>query len=367
MVEPAQASILVVDDEEPIRFLLGRFLEEQGYHCTVASSARQARERLKERPYALMLCDVLMPAESGLDLIKEVLPVIPDLAVLMATGLDDLRVATIALELGAYGYLIKPIEPDELIINVKNALYRRKLEIENRSYREGLEHAVLERTVRLQETVACLEQRERELQLAQEETIQRLARAVEFRDGETAEHVERMSRYSALLAGRLGWGPERCELVRLASSLHDIGKIGTPDEVLLEPGQFKPEAMSIIQQHPSAGYRILSGSKAELLRLAAVIAWTHHERYDGSGYPRALARDAIPIEGRIASIADVFDALTNKRPYKPAYPVDQAIEIMREGRATQFDPDLLDLFLGSMDDVLAIKARFIERTYSPAI
>lgn len=195
---------------------------------------------------------------------------------------------------------------------------------------------------------------------SQEETILRLARAAEYRDEETGEHVKRMSRHCALLFQRLGHAPERVELIRLASILHDVGKIGIEDRILLKPGSLTPQEFDIMKQHVDIGHRILAGSDSELLQLAATIVWTHHEKYDGSGYPRGLAGDSIPLEGRVAAIADVFDALTSNRVYRPAFPLDKALNTMREGRAKHFDLQLLDLFLDPIDDVLAIKGQHVD-------
>ncbi|MDQ3914386.1 MAG: HD domain-containing protein [Actinomycetota bacterium] len=220
---------------------------------------------------------------------------------------------------------------------------------------------VRERTGELSATIGKLEAAEKELRLAQEDTVERLSIAAEFRDDETARHVQRMSRYSALLASRAGEDAERAELVRIASVMHDVGKIGIPDSILLKPGKLTPEERRIMEQHSEIGYRILSGSRSEVLSLAATIAWTHHERIDGTGYPRKLTGDAIPLEGRIAAIADVFDALTSHKVYKKAFPLGQAVDIMREGRGSHFDAGLLDLFLGSIDEVIRIKERFADR------
>lgn len=349
------AEILIVDDEEPIRKILSRLLREHGHSCTLAKDSQEARALLEEKDFALMLCDVNMPGESGMDLIKHVLADCPSVAALMVTGLDSPSLANSALEAGAYGYVIKPFENNEILINVANALRRRKLEIENRAHRENLEEIVRARTSALQQSLSWLEHSQRELRLSQEETIQRLAIAAEFRDKSTAQHIQRMSRYCGLLACRAGLDRERCELIRIASPMHDIGKIGTPDYVLLKPGKFQPEEFDVMAQHSEIGYRILSGSDAELLNVAAVIAYTHHEKFDGSGYPRGLDGTSIPLEGRIAAIADAFDALTTKRVYKPAFSADQTISMMRSHRETHFDPELLDLFFESMDEVLAIR------------
>lgn len=356
----AQPHILIVDDEPPIRTMLARLLEGHGYACTLAADAAEARACLKATRFALILCDVNMPGESGLELVTHVLAEYQDTAAVMVTGLDNPQLATTALELGAYGYIIKPFEANEVLINVVNALRRRRLEIETRAHREQLEQTVLARTAELRRTVERLERAERDVRQSREETIKRLAIAAEFRDNLTAQHIQRMSQYCAILARRYGLDADRCELIRIASPMHDIGKLGTPDHILLKPGKITPEEFKIMAQHSDIGYRILAGSDAELLKLAATIAWTHHEKYDGSGYPRGLVGTVIPLEGRIAAIADAFDALTSRRAYKPAYAIDQTVDLMRERRASHFDPELLDLFLGDLDEVIAIRQRYAD-------
>ncbi len=351
------ANILIVEDEDATRRLLGRLLEGYGYTCTLAADAQEARRQLGKQEFALILCDVNMPGESGLDLVRQILKEYPQTAAVMVTGLDDPQLANMALESGAYGYILKPFETNEILINIANALRRRRLEIENQAHREHLEQMVRERTAELRQAITRLQGAEQSLRLSQEETVQRLAIAAEFRDNATAQHIRRMSHYSALLARRYGLPDERCELIRIASPMHDIGKIGTPDHILLKPGLFTPEEFDAITRHTEMGYRILEGSDSELLRLAATIALTHHEKFDGSGYPKGLVGEAIPLEGRIVAVADAFDALTTKRVYKPAFPPDQAMDIMRQQRGTHFDAALLDTFLASMDEVLLIKSQ----------
>ncbi len=353
----AKARLLIVDDTQEARAYLCGLLEVNGYICVPVASAAEARGLLPQQAFELALCDVNMPGESGLSLVRHILVNHPDTATIMVTGMDDPRIANVALEQGAYGYVIKPLEPNEVLINVANALRRRKLELESRAHTEKLEEEVRARTAELRETIARLEQTERALRQTQEEAIQRLVMAAEFREKGTPWHIQRMSRYCALIAARVGWANERCELVRLASTMHDIGKIGTPDEIVFKPGGFTLEETRVMQQHTEIGRRILSGS-AELLTVASTIAWTHHERFDGSGYPRGLAGEAIPLEGRIATIADAFDAITTRRAYKQALPVEQAVDVMRVGRARHFDPQLLELFTGSMDEVLAIRRQY---------
>ena len=354
-------NILVVDDEEPIRRLLAYLLQSHGYKVECAADAREAREKLDAQPYALMLCDVNMPGESGMDLVRAILSAHKDTAAIMVTGLDSSILANAALEVGAFGYIVKPFESNEVLIDVANALRRRRLEVENRLHRENLEDIVRTRTVALQQALEWLERSEKELRLSREETIQRLAIAAEFRDNATAQHIQRMSHYCELLARKAGLTPERCDLIRTASPMHDIGKIGTPDHVLLKPGKFTQEEFGVIAQHAEIGYKILGGSDAELLKVAAVIAYTHHERFDGTGYPRKLKGEAIPIEGRIAAIADAFDALTTQRVYKPAFELNHAIDLMLKHRGEHFDPALLDVFVSSMDELTRIHNQYADR------
>jgi putative two-component system response regulator len=361
-LEPTQVPrILVVDDEEPIRRVIARLLQRNGYETETASDADEAMRLLKEKDFALVLTDMDMPGTSGLDLITQIGAGFDDIATVMVTGMDDAELANSALEIGAYGYIIKPFEPNEILINVMNALRRRSLEIENRAHRLRLEQMVRDRTAELWEAIARLEKAEKNLRGSREETIQRLSIAAEFRDDETAQHIQRMSRYCGLLARKAGEDSERCELLRVASLMHDVGKIGIPDQILLKPGPLTSEERTIMEQHAEIGYRILAGSQSELLRLAAEIAWTHHEHVDGSGYPLGISSEEIPLEGRIAAIADVFDALSSDRVYKKAFPFGQAIDIMREGRGAHFDATLLDLFLDSMDEVLAIREQYADR------
>lgn len=354
------ANVLVVDDEEPVRRLEARLLTDSGYTCTTAADVSQACTKMQQEAFDLILIDVNMPRSSGLDLVRHAANEYPETATVMVTGVDDCTVANAALEMGAYGYLIKPFEPNELLINVANALRRRDLEAENQAQREQLERMVEARTVELRDAVARLRDSEKDLRSSQEETVIRLARAAESRDSDTGQHIHRMSRYCALLARRIGLSAERCEQIRLASILHDVGKIGIPDRILLKPGRLTPDEFSVVKQHVEIGYQTLAGSNSELLQLAATIAQTHHEKYDGTGYCLGLAGEAIPLEGRIAAIADVFDALASHRVYKPALPVAEVLCILKQGRGKEFDPQLVELFLDSVDEVLLIKDRYAD-------
>ena len=338
--------ILVVDDEETMREILFRILDAEGYSCRTVDSGQGAIDILRQETFALVISDINMPGMTGIELLHSIQQSFQDLAVIMVTAVDDRNVAVQTLELGAYDYVIKPFNRNEICISVANALRLRRLEIDNRRYSRELE--------------ALVEDRTRELRSSQEETILRLAKATEFRDNETAQHTVRMSHYCKLLAKKAGIPAALCERIRMASPLHDVGKVGISDTVLLKPGKLTAEEFETIKGHAEIGYRILSDSNSELLQLAAIIAWTHHEKYDGSGYPSGLAGEEIPVEGRIAAICDVFDALTSDRVYKKAMPTDEAFELLSTEKGKHFDPDLLDLFLTSKEEILSIRQAFAD-------
>jgi putative two-component system response regulator len=350
----AERSVLVVDDDAAIRRLIARIFERRELRCLEAEDARSALDLAEKLEFSLVTCDINMPGGSGLGLVREIRARYPDTAVVMVSGTGDPETAASASELGAFGYVIKPFDANALLIAADNALRRRDLEIENRQHRERLETLVTERTAELAATIDRLSRTEQALRDSQEEAIQRLAYAAEFRDPATGAHISRMSRISELLARQLGETEERAELIRIASPMHDIGKIGVSDEILRKSGTLTKVEMDEMKRHPTIGGEILAGSDSELLRLGASIALTHHERWNGTGYPRELSGTGIPLEGRIVAIADVFDALTSERSYKPAFEVDRAIAMMTEERGNHFDPDLLDVFISVTDEVVEV-------------
>ncbi|MEA2468409.1 MAG: cyclic di-GMP phosphodiesterase [Thermoleophilaceae bacterium] len=316
----AETRVLLVDDDEQVLYILERILRTRGYACSPTSSAEAAQELLNRGSYDLVVCDVNLPGESGIDLVARALAEDPRMAALMVSGLDDVALADRALRIGAYGYVVKPFTANDLLMRVLGALTHR------------------------QRTFDASE----ELRLSREETIQRLCIAVEARDNDTALHIDAMSELCGRLAHEMGLPEERAELIRTASAMHDVGKIGVADRVLQKPGPLDPEERREMEQHAEIGYRIMAGSRSELLQIAATIAWTHHEKFDGSGYPRGLAGEDIPIEGRIAAVADVFDALTRDRVYRPRFSLEEAIAIMEDGRGAHFDPRVLDVFLATL-------------------
>jgi putative two-component system response regulator len=354
------AQLLIVDDDEALRRMEERVVREQGYSCDGACDASAVHERLRESSYELVLLDVNMPGESGMDLLADIRREHPEVAVLMVTGEDSMKLAMTAIELGAYGYLIKPVEAGELLINIANALHRRRAELENHRLVQRLRATVKESSDTLQEALQDLELSETKAWVSQAETIFRLARMVEFRDEETGHHLHRMSSYCQILAKQAGFSEERSELVRLASQLHDVGKVAVPDSILLKRGKLTPDEFEIIKTHAQKGYEMLADSTSKVVQLGAVIARTHHERWDGSGYPRGLADEDIPIEGRIAAVADVFDALTSDRVYRSALPVKSALQMMQDERGRHFDPTLLDAFMGAREEITEVRETYAD-------
>ncbi len=347
--------VLVVDDEDAVRRQLGRILERRGYEPVLVADVEHALAVIGGGDVDLVLCDVMMPGGSGIDLLHRLHDVGSHVPVVMVSGMSDPEFTDVALELGADGYVTKPFDPNQVLVAAASALRRARLERENREYRAHLEAMVVERTAALRDAVAEVQRANDQLRQSAELTINALAQAIEGRDVETGSHVVRVSRYTNLLAGKYGFDAAEAQMFGVASAMHDIGKIGVPDGILFKPGPFTAPEYDVIKQHPELGYQILAKSDQPLLATAASIARTHHERWDGTGYPHGLRGDAIPIEGRLAAVADVFDAIVCRRCYKPAYPVERALEIVRDARGTQFDPDVVEVFFANLDAVLDIR------------
>jgi putative two-component system response regulator len=347
--------VLIVDGEPAAQSALLDVLEGAGYRCDVAQDAHSARVLCAAEDFQLMITDVDLPDDGGLNLVEFVLAQSPRTATVTVLSEDQPELADRAIELGTYSYVIKPVTPNQVLLAARNALQRRKLELENRAHRETLEQIVRART-------AALERSATRLKLSREETVRRLSRAVEYRDEETGGHTERMSAYSALLAGKLGLDYES---IRIASPMHDVGKVALPDNLLLRPGALDAEERAEMERHTWIGYQILAGSGSALLELGATIALTHHEKWDGTGYPRQLSGSAIPMEGQVAAVADVFDALTSDRPYRKAFSLEETMDTMRQERGKHFDPRLVDIFFENVDQLVEIRDRHTSPLITP--
>jgi putative two-component system response regulator len=355
--------ILIVDDEPGNVLVLERLLEHAGYTEVHASTDPTQIEALYRsfQPDVILL-DLHMPVMDGFAVMERLSDLIDPgeyVPILVLTADATHKSKRAALEGGAKDFVTKPFDHAEVLARMGNLLETRALHARLRRQNDLLEGTVRDRTAELERAINRLELAERDLRLAQEETIHRLSLAAEFRDDETSRHIERMSRYCAILAERVGRDGEQTELLRIAAKMHDIGKLGIPDAILRKAGPLTPDEFEVMKAHTEIGYQILRGSESQLANTAAMLAWTHHEKIDGSGYPRGLRGAEIPVEGRIAAIADVFDALTTDRVYRNAFALPEALSIMRDGRGTHFDGDLLDLFFDSLDAVLAAKAELI--------
>jgi putative two-component system response regulator len=332
------ARILIVDHDEANVRLLARTLQNAGYdHVLTTTDSREARALyIRNRP-DLILLDLQMPEVDGYEVMEQLAQVAEAtyLPILVLTGDLDPAAKQRALSMGAKDFVYKPFDPIDVQLRIKTLLETRFLYLRVQSQNHILEAKVRERT--------------RALEDAQIEIIERLAMAAEFRDDNTGQHTERVGQTAALVAQQLGWSDAQVNLIRRAAPLHDVGKIGVPDQILLKPGRLTPEEFDVIRTHTAIGARILSGSRFPLLQMAEQIALAHHERWDGDGYTPGLKQDRIPLPGRIVAVADVFDALTQQRPYKPAWPLGDAFSEIDRQRGQQFDPRVAEAFLRVME------------------
>ncbi len=323
------AHILIVDDEEQIRRMLNRMLTRHGYDCTLSADAAEARKCLYGQSFDLVLCDVNMPGESGIELARHVGSEYEDTAVIMVTGVDDPEVADGAILAGVYGYMIKPLDVNEVAINVRNALRRRELEIANRNYLQNLEGLVKERTASLRNAL--------------EGIIQAMSLAVEARDPYTSGHQQRVSILSGAIAKEMVLSEDRIQGIRFAGMIHDLGKIAMPSEILSKPTRLTDIEFAHIKTHSQIGYDILKG--IEFPWPVAQVVYQHHERIDGSGYPNGLKGEEILLEARIMAVADVVEAMASHRPYRPALGMEKALEEISKNRGVIYDPEVVDACL----------------------
>ena len=338
------APILIVDNEPENCLLLSDILKDAGYRNVVtATDARTVVGLYALHRPGVIILDIQMAYIDGYELMHQMRLLDPSgfPPVLVLTEAQDRDVKLKALSTGAKDFLTRPVDPAEVIARTKNLLEIGMLHREMRDQNRILEEKVRERT--------------RELQDSQIEVVYRLARACERRDQETGDHIMRMSRYSACLAKGLNLPPEECDLIRHASPMHDIGKIAIPDSILLKPGPLTEDEWAIMRVHAEIGAEMLADGTSDLVRAGQVIALTHHERWDGTGYPSAMTGDAIPLYGRICALADVFDALTSRRVYKAAWPLVRAVEEVRRKSGHHFDPALVAAFDRVLPEMTAIK------------
>ena len=365
-------NILIVDDDESLRRLLNKILESDGYHCTQAGDAAQARTHIKQVTFDLVICDLNMPGESGMDFTRYVLADYPDTAVVILTAMDEPELFETAIEIGVYGYIIKPFKLNEVRVNVANALRRRKLESENRAYRQHLEEMVLEQTEDLHYTMNSLIRARNNLQKTMKGITDAIAAIVEKRDPYTAGHQKQVTQLALDIAQKMNRKDDVKQKliagIEIAGMVHDLGKIAIPAGLLSKPRMLSENERSLIQTHAQEGYDILKdiefrfpltdettskqrdtenledpdSSADEIILPVAQIVLQHHERMNGSGYPAGLKRDDILEEARIIAVADVIEAMVNHRPYRPAVSDDKVIEEIIQNKGVLYDPEVVE-------------------------
>jgi two-component system response regulator RpfG len=341
----ASPTVMVLDDQSTGRLVLAEVIKsiDKKINIMMFSDATEAIEYARSSPVDLVLTDYKMPGVDGIETIRQLRRIysFEQLPIVMTTVVSNREVLYRAFEAGASDYLIRPVDPTECRVRCQNLLNLRQQYVANSKHARMLEERV--------------EEVSRDLRLREMDTLLRLAGLADQRDAVTGAHLKRMAKYSALIARCIGMNEDQIEAIELAAPMHDIGKIGIPDAILQKRGQLTAEEITIMKAHPQIGYEILKGSPSRFLQAAAIIAQSHHEKFDGTGYPAGLKGKNIPIEARIVALADVFDALTSERPYKPAWEWDAAIEHIVEQKGKHFDPELVDVFLAHTDEVLAIQ------------
>ena len=341
LVDPAAVRVLVVDDEPSVRKMLTTLLSQAGVPCNAAPNVREALTMLEKTSFQAVISDLRMGATSGLELLREVRAHFPQLAFLMATGVDDVRVGVQAMKLGADDYLLKPFDIDVVLASLQRALERKQLERELENYRRHLEEMVSQRTQQLQAAMT-------ELAHSHSATLEALGSAIDLRDGPTAGHSRRVLLYSVKIAEVIGGMEDHLKTLGMGAWLHDIGKLAIPDSILLKPGALNGQERQIMERHVELGYDLVKG--IPFLADAAEIILAHHERHNGSGYPRGLRGKDIPMFARIFAVADSFDAMTSDRPYRSALPVHTARSVIDAGRGELFDPEIVDAFFAVGED-----------------
>lgn len=350
---PSSTRVLAVDDEPAACKLLSLILTPPAFRCTTACTAEEALVALQREPFDAVISDLQMPGLSGMELLLEVRHKHPHMAFLVTTGVDDVDVGVKAMRSGADDYLVKPLHESAVVASLENALHKRHLEQELELYRHHLEELVAARTDQLQAAFKQIAQ-------SYEDTLQSLGAAIDLRDNETAGHSRRVCCYSLEIARALGWQEKELGSLSRGAWLHDIGKLGVPDGILLKRGPLTPEERKIMQRHSQIGFDLVKD--IPFLADATDVVLMHHERFDGSGYPQGLKGEAIPLSARIFAIADTLDAITSERPYQRASSFDFAKDRIRQLSGTAFDPQIVNVFLNIREDVWPALAKNQEKS-----
>ncbi|HKO12925.1 MAG TPA: HD domain-containing phosphohydrolase [Acidobacteriaceae bacterium] len=337
----ASERILIVDDEPYVRTLMAAMLEKSNFATVLAANGGEAIEHVEQDPpYDLILSDIVMSGVDGIGLLERARELHPNTPIVMVTAIHDVGVAISAMRKGAYDYLLKPFEKEQLLVTVRRALDYRRLVQQNLIYRHNLEQLVSARTEMLRQAMADLER-------SYDITLEALGDALDLKDAETEGHSRRVTAYTIALARHCGVDLAQSRIIARGAFLHDIGKMAIPDAILLKPGRLDPEEQAIMREHCARGYQIVR--KIPFLEEAAEIVYSHQEYYDGNGYPRGLRADEIPLGARIFAVADTLDAITSDRPYRKARTYAVAREEIARCAGTQFDPHVVDVYLGLPD------------------
>jgi putative nucleotidyltransferase with HDIG domain len=334
--------ILIADDEEAIREVVATLLEVKGYECQAVQNGQLALEKFKTFKPSLVLSDIIMPEMDGLNLLSHIRQLDADVPVIMVTAMHDISIALQAIRNGAYDYILKPFEKDQLYVSVNRALDHRRLVLENRTYQSDLERLVAERTQQLSLALRDLEQ-------SYDYTLEALGGALDAKDAETEGHCQRVTSFTITMAKKMGVDKITLRHFARGAFLHDIGKMGIPDSILRKPGPLTADERAIMRRHCEIGYAVLE--RIPFLKEAAEMVLTHQECYDGSGYPQGLKGEDIPLGSRIFAVADTLDAMISDRPYRKALPISAARQEIRTNAGTQFDPRVVEIFLSVPDNV----------------
>lgn len=351
--------ILVVDDDPEIRFLHTQFLESFGYEVESASDGIEGLAKI-QLDIDLVLVDAEMPNMDGFEVARRIRQESNhhDLPVVMVTGLARKEDRLRAYEVGINDFINKPVDPHELRLRLRWLLELKAAQDAIRAHQAQLEVKVQRRTQALRSALEEMTVAKRTTYDAHLDTIRRLTLAAEYKDHDTAGHIERIGRYSEVVGRAMGYSPMELEVLLHAAPMHDVGKLGIPDKILLKPGPFDPEEREIMNRHTTIGGEILAGSSSPVIQLGQTIAINHHEKWDGTGYPQGLAGEDIPLEARICAVVDFFDALTMDRPYRKAVPNDEVVGMMRKESGKHFDPQVMDAFLQTRPEIEDIQAEY---------
>jgi len=328
--------ILVVDDEEMICSILARRLTREGYSCVTAPNGKEALNYFYKENFSLIISDVRMPEMDGIELLKKVKAMHPNMLMIVMTAYPEIGLAVEAMRLGAYDFIIKPADLELVVLSVKKALEKKRLEEELEAYHKNLEKLVEERTAKLQQAYLTLKK-------AYLDSVKVLAEAIDAKDPYTRGHSDRVRKMSLQIGTSLGFTEDRMEILEYGALLHDIGKIGIKDEILRKPGALSPEEYQTIQEHPLIGVKIVEG--VEFFKDKISMIRNHHEHYDGNGYPDGLIGEAIPLEARIIAVPDAFDAMASLRPHRGIMPLEDILSELEKYKGKQFDPKMLEIFL----------------------